>query len=68
MQTKELIRQIDIHANATGLSRATICERATGNSRLYDRLVKRMAHDADIAQRIAAFIASNPAPQKEGAA
>ena len=63
---EQLIKEIDAHAEATGLSRATICERATGNSRLYGRLIKRVAHDADIAQRVKAFIANNPAPQKEG--
>lgn len=38
MTEHEIISLIETHAIAAGLSEATICERAVGNSRLYSRL------------------------------
>lgn len=37
-EQQNLINRIEAAAEASGLSAATICERAVGNSRLYDRL------------------------------
>ena len=39
MTEQEIIQLIERQAKATGLSEATVCERAVGNSRLYSRLV-----------------------------
>lgn len=60
MTPQDIIQIIDDYAAATGLSRSTICERATGNTRLYDRLVRRGERDAEDAKRLQAFIAANP--------
>lgn len=60
MKQHSIIEKIDAYAEATGLSRTTICERATGNTRLYDRLVKRQKHDAEIAARVEAYIEAHP--------
>lgn len=58
MTSQELIELIERHSRETSLSPSTICERATGNSRLYDRLKRRVEQVDRDAKRIADFIAS----------
>lgn len=61
MKPTDIIEMIDAHAAETGLSRATICERATGNTRLYERLLRRQERDVEDARRIRAYIEAHRA-------
>jgi len=67
MDIDEIITEIAAYAKATGLSASTVCVRATGNSRLMERLERRRNQTEEDAKRITAFMADNP-PSKEGTA
>lgn len=61
---RHIIAELDAYCAETGLSPATVCNRATNNARLYDRMKLRAEKlDADIAA-LRAFMDSNP-PKRE---
>ena len=62
MTRDTIIAAIDAYAAACGLSPATVTSRAVGNSRLYARLRAGGSCNLDTAERVSAFIKSNPPP------
>lgn len=63
MTADDLITLIETYAAARGISPATVTSRAVGNSRLYDRLKNGGSCTLEVARRLQAYIAANPAPQ-----
>ena len=63
MDTSDIIKIIDEYAEETGLRQTTICQRALGNARAYERLQKRSGQHEDMANRLKAYICKHP-PQK----
>lgn len=62
---RQIIADLDAYCAETGLSPATVCNRATNNARLYDRMKLRADKlDEDIAA-LRAFMESNPPKQAE---
>ena len=68
MTEPDIIAEIDAYCEATGLKPSTVCVRATGSSRLYDRLKRRAEQTHSDAERVRAFIAANPAPETQAGA
>lgn len=63
---RHIIAELDAYCAETGLSPATVCNHATNNARLYDRMKMRADKlDADIAA-LRAFMEANP-PKREAA-
>ncbi len=58
---RHIIAELDAYCGATGLSPATVCNRATNNARLYDRLKLRADKLDEDAEALRRFIADNPA-------
>ena len=59
--TKTLIEQIEAYSAASGLKPSSICVKATGNSRLYERLKRITEQHVKYERQIALFIRKNPA-------
>jgi hypothetical protein len=55
-----LISELDQYCEATGLSAVTVCNYATKNPRLYDRLVRRAEQTDDDAAALRAYMLANP--------
>lgn len=56
----DFIERLDEYCAAAGLSRATVCGRATGNARLFERLQRRAAKtEADI-RALSEYMRENP--------
>ncbi len=68
MTKPSLTQEIEAYCAQTGLSPSTVCERATGNSRLIERHTRRLELIARDEQRIRAWIAANPPENREDAA
>lgn len=63
-----IISELDEYCAATGLSPATICNRARNNARLYDRLKTRADKlDEDISA-LREWMTANPPETRKGAA
>lgn len=62
MNPKMIIDEIDEYSCASGLKPSTICERALGNARFYDRLQKRLERAEDEAERLREWFRKNPVP------
>ena len=60
MERQHLIQRIREHAEASGLSPATITVRAVNNSRLYARLVAGGDCTTEIAAKVISYLDSNP--------
>lgn len=63
MTAQELISEIDSYCTKAGITPATLCVRAIGNSRFYPRLLRRIENDARVAEKIRQFISENPVPE-----
>lgn len=63
MNPLAIIAEIDAHSLATGLKPTTICERALGNARLYERLKRRVDNDLATVAKLRSWMAQNP-PEK----
>lgn len=61
----DILTEIDEHATATGLSPRTICVRALGNSRFYEREMRRNELRDEAAKKLRAYMADNPPPENE---
>lgn len=57
----DIIETIEAYCKEAGISPSTLCVRATGNGRLFDRLKRRVEQDREYASRIEAYMAENPA-------
>lgn len=58
-----IISEIDEYCAKSGLSPATVCNRARNNARLYERLKSRARrHDEDVAG-LRNWMSANPAPK-----
>jgi len=60
MENAPLIQMIERYCRETGISPATLGVRSVGNSRLYERLKRRKARDAEVADRVRRYIDENP--------
>ncbi|ACM00241.1 MULTISPECIES: hypothetical protein [Cereibacter] len=67
MDPNIIISEIDAHSEATGLKPTTICQKALGNARLYDRMKRRACKYAEEARALRAWMAANsPKEQSTG--
>ena len=67
MEHENIIHDIEAYAEETGLAVSTICERATGNSRLLGRIKRRFSQTETDVRKLRAYMAAHP-PQNERAA
>ncbi len=67
MSTEHLLEKIDAYCREAGISPSTLGVRATGNSRLYERLRARKERDAAVAAKVEAYIAANPPSPSDAA-
>lgn len=68
MTREQIVAEIESYAAARRIAPATVTSRAVGNSRLYHRLTSGAGCTLAIAERLLAYMASNPAQagQKDG--
>lgn len=59
MTNEDLIQRIDAAAAETGLSRKTICQKAVGNTRLYDSLKAGGSVTLTVAARLVDWLNAN---------
>lgn len=64
----QIISEVDAYCAATGLSPATVCNRACNNARLYDRLKLRAEKLDEDTAAIRLWMAANPPAPQKGAA
>ena len=55
-----LLSELDRYCQATGLSAVTVCNYATKNPRLYERLQRRAEQTDDDASALRAYMLANP--------
>lgn len=67
MDPNIIIAEIDAYSAQTGMKPTTLCQRALGNARLYDRIKRRVEKYGEEAQRLRAFMAANPPPERSAA-
>lgn len=67
MDPSIIIAEIDAHAQASGLKATTICQRALGNARLYERIKRRCDRYAEEAEKLRRWMAENPPQTGEAA-
>lgn len=60
MDPNKIISELDDYCRCTGLKPTTVCQNALGNARLYERIKRRIEQYAADAQRLRAYMASNP--------
>ncbi len=60
MKDTSIITEVETYAKSAGLSPSTVCVRATGNSRLLDRLKRRANQTETDLVRLRAYMAENP--------
>ncbi len=65
MEHKALIDAITDYCATAGISPSTLCVRAIGNSRFFDRLKRRAERIETDASRLQSWMAQNP-PKSEG--
>lgn len=65
MSTDDLIREVQQYAAARNIAPATVISRAANNGRLYGRLTKGFGCTLKTAERIRAYMASNPPTGKQ---
>ena len=61
----KFVTLIENEAAARGISPRTLCKYAVGNNRLYKHLQNAGTCTLDVMERFEAYVADNPAPQKE---
>lgn len=62
MTDEKILAEVEAYCSKMGLSPSTVCVRATGNSRLMDRIRRRLDQlDTDI-ERLRVFMIENPPP------
>lgn len=61
MEQNPLISEIERYCEAAGISPSTLSVRVLGNSRFYDRLIRRDEKIGDAAAKLRAYMAANPA-------
>lgn len=66
MNRADIIKAIEAYAEASGLKPSSICQLSVQNSRLYDRLLRSIEHDAEVGKRLTQWMADNP-PRNEAA-
>jgi len=63
-----IIEKLEAYCASTGLSPATVCNRATNNARLFDRLKNRAQQTDKDVLALEKYMASNPPQPDAGAA
>ena len=57
---RTVIAAVEDYCNRTGLSEATVCNRATGNAYLLDRMRRRAERIETDREKLLSYIAENP--------
>ena len=61
-----IISELEAYCAETGLSPATVCNRARNNARLYDRLKSKAEKLDEDVSALRAWMAANPASERRG--
>jgi hypothetical protein len=65
---QQLVAEIEAYAEAVGMAVSTICKKAGGNSEIVRKIRRGGTVTLPIADRIRAYIAANPPPERRRAA
>jgi hypothetical protein len=65
MSDQTFIRELEAYCAETGYKPGTVCVRALGDSRFYDRLVKRQDRISDKIAQLRTFMTANPPRAKD---